>query len=119
MSDYRYDVIVRDVIDGDTVVVDLDCGFSIWQHGMRIRLHGINAPEMNTPEGKAAKVWLQLHIRALGPSNFELQTLKDKPDKYGGRYLGILKGRSATQSVNETLVQFGHAVKWDGKGKKP
>ena len=35
--------IVR-VIDGDTVVADIDLGFRTWLHGEHLRLYGIDAP---------------------------------------------------------------------------
>ena len=37
-------VIVR-VIDGDTVVANLDLGWHTWRHDEHIRLNGIDAPE--------------------------------------------------------------------------
>ena len=122
MSDYRYDVIVKKVIDGDTIVVDLDYGFSHWHHGMVIRLHGINAPELSTPEGKEAQrhlLGLIITTAALGKAVFEIETIRDKPDKYGGRYLGILWVPGGTLSINQQMVLDGHAVPWDGKGVKP
>lgn len=118
MSDYRYDVIVRKVIDGDTIVVDLDYGFSQWHHGMVIRLHGINAPELSTPEGKEARRHLMKLLSEVALAKFELETIRDKPDKYGGRYLGILLRKNAI-SINAQMVLDGHAVIWDGKGAKP
>jgi endonuclease YncB( thermonuclease family) len=41
-------VIVR-VIDGDTVVANLDLGWHTWRHDEHIRLGGIDAPERTDP----------------------------------------------------------------------
>jgi endonuclease YncB( thermonuclease family) len=50
---------VAEVLDGDTVKVDLDLGWLIQLRAEPIRLLGINAPEKNTDLGKAAKVALE------------------------------------------------------------
>jgi len=41
--------IVR-VIDGDTIVVDIDLGYGLWQVGEPLRLRGIDAAEANDPD---------------------------------------------------------------------
>ncbi len=45
---YEYNCIIKRVVDGDTVDVDIDLGFGIWVHNQRIRLSGIDAPETRT-----------------------------------------------------------------------
>ena len=45
------------VIDGDTLLIEFDVGFFITLKE-KIRLIGINAPEINTPEGKKAKKFI-------------------------------------------------------------
>lgn len=52
MWEYRA-TLVR-VIDGDTFVLDIDCGFHITKRET-IRLFGIDCPEIGTAEGKRAK----------------------------------------------------------------
>lgn len=37
---------IQKVIDGDTYVVDIDLGLSVWVRGERIRLYGVNTPEI-------------------------------------------------------------------------
>jgi micrococcal nuclease len=51
---YVYRASCTRVVDGDTFVLALDLGFRV---GVEIhgRLHGVDAPELPTPEGKAAK----------------------------------------------------------------
>ena len=46
MWTYRAKVIR--VIDGDTVDVDIDLGFGIWQKNERVRIMGIDTPESRT-----------------------------------------------------------------------
>ena len=40
-----YDATITAVIDGDTLVADIDLGFGIWRKGRKIRLLGCNCPE--------------------------------------------------------------------------
>ena len=41
---YTYNAIVKDVLDGDTVKVDIDLGFGVWLNSQVVRLARINAP---------------------------------------------------------------------------
>jgi micrococcal nuclease len=45
-KDYTYKAIVLDVYDGDTCTVDIDLGFGIWMKKQKLRLYGINTPEL-------------------------------------------------------------------------
>ena len=45
---YEYRCKVVKVIDGDTVDVDIDLGFGIWQMDERVRIMGIDTPESRT-----------------------------------------------------------------------
>ena len=115
MSDYKYDAVVLDVYDGDTVSLRVDLGFHTFVN-MKIRLFGINTPELNTDQGKLVRDYLKKLI-PFG-SVITLNSIKDKPDKYGGRWLGILYLLSGL-CVNEELIRLGYAKPWDGKGDKP
>ena len=70
------------VVDGDTLWVIIDCGFDTHIR-QKIRLKGINAPELETEEGKSAKRFVQSELR--GCSEIVVKTYK--ADKYD-RYLG-------------------------------
>lgn len=109
---YVYDAIVVGVHDGDTVTLDVDFGFGIWQNKVKFRLFGpdpcgldaINAPELPTPEGKAAQLFLS---GLLYPGQkVTIQTIKDRREKYG-RYLAVVWIGSV--NVNQALVTAGHA----------
>lgn len=54
---YRYAADLLRVVDGDTIDVQVDFGFRVYYHA-RIRLLGVNAPELRTAEGKLAKQWV-------------------------------------------------------------
>ena len=46
MFEYRSNLLK--IVDGDTIDVDLDLGFSVVLKKQRIRLYGINTPESRT-----------------------------------------------------------------------
>jgi micrococcal nuclease len=102
---YEYQCTVIRVIDGDTVDVAIDLGLRIY-HQTRIRLYGINAPEMSTDEGKRAKARLS-ELMPVG-GEFILRTIKDRKEKYG-RYLGIFVD-SEGHEVSQRMVSEGLAT---------
>ena len=101
------------IIDGDTIVLDVDLGCSTFVN-MTARLEGINAPEKNTPEGLIAKKYLEDKMPAGTP--VVVQTTKDKKEKYG-RYLATVYLNKETVSLNDQLIKQQQAVAYDG-GKR-
>jgi micrococcal nuclease len=87
---YTYNAVVRSVYDADTIRVDIDAGFSTWQHNVSIRLLGIDAPEIRgeeRPEGLISKAWL---VDKIPPgTEIIIQTVRDRTGKYG-RYLAYV-----------------------------
>ncbi|MCK5580183.1 MAG: thermonuclease family protein [Candidatus Omnitrophica bacterium] len=55
---YTYVAVVQRVVDGDTLVLNIDCGFGVWLE-QRVRLKGIDTPEMTTIKGKQAKQYVE------------------------------------------------------------
>lgn len=107
---YEYYTKIDKVVDGDTVDVFIDLGFSVW-HKERIRLTGIDTAEKNTPLGKALKSFL---IANLEGKMVRLQV--SKPDKYG-RYLGTVFLKDSTVSINDQLIKAGLAKPYGGDSK--
>lgn len=106
---YEYRAHVLRVVDGDTVrlAVDLGCDVVI---NMTVRLCGLNCPEMNTPEGVAAKDFTLAWLTEA--TTFDravvLRTVKDRREKYG-RYLGEILSDEGS-SLNTALLAGDHAV---------
>ena len=92
---YWYRCNLKRVIDGDTVVVDVDLGFEVWQLGRTVRLAEVYAPELGSPGGAEAKAFTQ-QLLSSGP----LLLKSRKKDKYG-RALGYLEveGRDASEQI--------------------
>ena len=115
---YEYNCKIVKVVDGDTVDVDVDLGWSIWRCGERIRVYGIDTQECRTrdSEEKAAGVLAKdfvkdaLHVGGI----YRLQT-KEK-GKFG-RYLGTIYLTDDT-SINAALVTEHLAVPYTGQNKK-
>ena len=121
---YEYNAEVLRVVDGDTVDVLIDVGFSTFKKE-RVRLYGINTPECRTRDLEEKKKGLAAKAR-----NKELLTKVSNKPKYFrlvshgtgkyGRVLGeihIMDKDETKMSINETLIKEGHAYKYDG-GKK-
>ena len=116
---YEYSATIRRWVDGDTVDVTLDLGFDILYNN-RIRLYGINTPESRTRDLEEKKRGLAAkdRVKELCPvgSSVTLKTTKDGRGKFG-RILGEIFVPGAVQSINQLLVEEGHAVEYFG-GKK-
>ena len=115
---YEYPCKIVRVVDGDTVDVDIDLGFSHWIHNERIRLYGVDCPECRTRNkkekaaGLLAKKFVEdvLHVGG----TYKLQT-KEK-GKFG-RFLGVIF-ISARTSINAALVTEHLAVAYHGQSKQ-
>lgn len=105
--DYKYKAIVTKVYDGDTITVSMDLGAGVWLHGEKIRLAGINAPEVTgeqSLEGKISGRWLR---EKLLDKEVVIQTFKDKKGKYG-RYIANVFLDDIC--INDAIVGAGLAV---------
>jgi micrococcal nuclease len=119
---YEYRCKVVRVVDGDTVDVDIDLGFSVWLKKQRIRMMGIDTPESRTRDleekkyGLGAKCFLQ---NMLKDDEIKLKTYKDAEGKFG-RILGELwRTRNYNnKSINQYLIDEHHAVAYAGQSKK-
>ena len=106
---YQYSCIIRKVVDGDTIDVDIDLGFDTWIHNERVRLNGIDTPESRTRDLEEKKAGLfakkvVLHYLPEG-SKQVLRTHKDKVGKYG-RVLGEFVIYDSLADRQTTINQF-------------
>jgi len=60
---YLYKAEVRDVIDADTILLDIDLGFEVIRR-QPIRLARIDAPPRDTPEGAAGRRYVREQLAA-------------------------------------------------------
>jgi len=78
---YTYRAAVEKVIDADTLWARIDLGFNISVR-QKLRLRGIDSPELNTPEGQKAKKFAEARLNSAAA----VIITTTKPDKYD-RYL--------------------------------
>lgn len=104
MNLYTYQASVFRIVDGDTIEMEIDLGFRL---NMRcnVRLANINAPELSTPEGKAARLFLAEYI----PVHTRGVLTSHSLDKYG-RVLGDFLPDGSQHTVSQIMVSTGHAV---------
>ena len=107
---YQYKIKkINEVVDGDTVDVEIHLGFGITL-SHRVRLKDIDAAETRTKdlkekaEGLMAKEWLEKELSK--PGEWIIETTKD--DKYG-RILGTLYLIGEPVTVNERMLNDGIA----------
>jgi micrococcal nuclease len=92
---YQYNAIIRKVVDGDTIEIDIDLGLSSWVHSEKIRLYGIDTPEVygvkkGSPEWELGNKSSEFVKQTLKENDeVIIETIKDKKEKYG-RYLALI-----------------------------
>jgi len=110
---YEYNAELIRVIDGDTVDCWIDLGFDI-RIQERVRLAGINAPEVRTRDleekakGLKSKEWL---ISALSEENTSFIITTNNFNRTGkyGRTIGTILLKNGT-NINELMLQEGLAT---------
>ena len=120
MYEYRVKKVLK-VVDGDTIDVDIDLGFSV-SFTQRVRLAGIDTPESRTTDLKEKALGLEVkeYLKNLldGAEDIVIQTEKpDSSEKYG-RILGWLFINDEDTSLNEKMINEGYAWEYDGGTKK-
>ena len=111
---YEYRARCERVVDGDTIDVVIDLGLGVFKRE-RLRLLGINAPEVRGDEREAGKEASRFLCSFIEGRSIVIRTFKDRKGKYG-RYLAVVfYSQAGTDfNVNAHLVENGHAVKAEG-----
>ena len=115
---FEYNAKVIRVVDGDTIDAMVDLGFSTFKK-VRIRMHGINAPESRTRDLEEKKLGLAAKDRLI-------EMLKENEDEFilishgvgkFGRCLGEIFLKGHANSINKQLIWEGHGTEYFG-GKR-
>ncbi len=104
---FTYAATLRRVVDGDTLVVALEVSPGVFME-QKLRLRDLDCPEMSTPEGRAAKRF----VDALVAKTTAIVISTSKPDKYD-RYLAdvfLIGAEGEELFLNNALLEAGHAV---------
>lgn len=109
---FTYKAEIVNIVDGDTIDVDIDLGFNTWVRDVRLRLNRINAYETRLVKGTTEEM-KQLGIAG---KNYIEQTVANAKEivvttlgqgKYG-RWIAeiVIDG----QNISDKLVELGYAV---------
>ena len=114
---YEYKFKLDRVVDGDTIDVVIDLGFSML-HKCRVRLLGIDTPESRTRDldekarGKLAKDFLSFCLAS--SDEHIIKTSVDSKGKFG-RVLGTIYCDES--NINQLMIDKHHAVEYRGQSK--
>ncbi len=103
---YTYEARILRVVDGDTLWLLIHLGGADWRKE-KLRLRGIDCPEMGTSAGEAAKRYVQAQLQR----TTRLTITTTKPDQWD-RYLSDVFLTTATGEeifLNNRLLETGHA----------
>jgi len=101
---YTYKAFVEKVVDGDTLRVHIDLGFGMHVR-QYLRLRGINAPEIKTKAGQAAKRFVEGELKRV--PFITIRTHRHDPFD---RYLAdVVYGDNLY--LNQRLLDKGHALR--------
>ena len=107
MDTYVYNANVTSIYDGDTITCDIDCGFGVLLIKQKIRLYGLNAPEVRGETREQGIVSRDKLRERILNKKITLKTIKDKKGKYG-RYIAEIY--LDTENINDWLVENNLAV---------
>jgi micrococcal nuclease len=111
---------VTKVVDGDTIDVEIDLGFDI-SFTSRVRLAGSDTPESRTADkaekalGLEAKAYLKAAIDSA--KSVVIKTEKMNSSEKFGRILGWVYLDGDTVSINDKMINDGHAWGYLGDTK--
>lgn len=104
-----YRAVTKHIVDGDTFDALIDFGFNEYRY-MPIRLLDIDAPESNRAVSKVAGMAAKAYLESLLPHGTPvLLFTQPDPDSFG-RYLAIVHVAENTPSINQQMVDAGHAI---------
>lgn len=104
---YEYKAKIISIYDGDTVTAEIFVGFNVTIKE-KLRLSGINAPELRGDERPDGLISRDKLREKLLNKEVIIKTFKDKKGKYG-RYIAEIFLEE--ESINEWLVTEGLAIK--------
>jgi hypothetical protein len=110
--DYTYHGFVGEVVDGNTVVVDILLGFDVSLWGVKCRLYGVSAPEGVDSQRALEGMIRDYSVKTNdGKFMFLVKTRKVKGnDGWFIELIGCDDKRTHRVHINEEMVRRKHAV---------
>ena len=116
----KYGLVINRIIDGDSMDVDINLGFGVVLQNKRLRLEGVDTPELRTSNEEE-------RIYGLRAKEFVVEWCQDKEvdlvikndkgcyDKFG-RILGDICDKDGVSLVS-TIISNYHGVAYEGQNK--
>ena len=124
---YEYNATVTEVVDGDTIVIDIDLGFDVMFTNQKVRLLGIDTPESRTSDkvekvfGVASKDFVKKFVAGCKSKVIIRTHISEGTDDSGrekfGRLLGEIVNPDTKEVLNEQLISKNYAVRSMGENK--
>ena len=124
---YEYNATVTEVVDGDTIVIDIDLGFDVMFTKQKVRLLGVDTPESRTSDkvekvfGVASKDFVKKFVAGCKSKVIIRTHISEGTDDSGrekfGRLLGEIINPETKEVLNEQLIAKNYAVRYMGENK--
>lgn len=103
MTDWEVPAKVERVVDGDTILARCDLGWHV-SLTTYVRIYGINAPEVDTDAGKAARDFVKEQLPVGTPITVVSHKLLGATEKYGRALASVTlpSGRDLATVMLET-----------------
>lgn len=106
---YYYKAQLIRVVDGDTLRLEIDLGFTIkWVSNCR--LHGVNAPELHADDETVRVKALEAKQFLINTTPLNLIVKGVELDKYGRPLIQVYFGKDWTRCLNQELLDNGYAI---------
>ena len=117
--DKKYQLALNRVVDGDTIDADIILGFGVVLQNRRIRLAGVDTPEVRTRDDEEKEFGLRAKAFVVNWCASERELLLvikgDEYDKFG-RILGDVQDVSGNSLVKDLISSY-HGVAYEGQSK--
>lgn len=114
-----YKIKINRVIDGDSFDVDISLGFGIVLTDRRVRLKGVDTPELRTSDNEEKKYGLMAKEFVIRwcerDCSLVMEDCDDEQDKFG-RILGDFRDNEGNSLVNDIIANY-HGVAYHGQTK--